>query len=145
MTGQTLTYSAPKPIQAYRYIRVETTESTSWVAWREIIIHKTVTETHESPVSSAYAISDIRIAPNPINEETLLTYSIHKKTNVEIRLASIDGKINTVLPVNEQLPGSYSLLLRKYLPKRIKAGLCLLIIVTPESMRVQKIILPGNF
>lgn len=34
--GQTLIFTPSQPIQAIRYIRVETTSSPSWVAWREI-------------------------------------------------------------------------------------------------------------
>jgi hypothetical protein len=36
--GQTLTYTPPQPIQGIQFIRVETTVSPSWVAWREIEI-----------------------------------------------------------------------------------------------------------
>jgi len=34
--GQTLIFAPPQPVQAIRFIRVETVSSPSWVAWREI-------------------------------------------------------------------------------------------------------------
>lgn len=34
--GQTLIFTPPQPVQAIRFIRVETDSSPSWVAWREI-------------------------------------------------------------------------------------------------------------
>ena len=144
-TNQMLTYDATAPFQAYRYIRVETSESPSWVAWREIIIHNDITGIHESAESSVNEISDIQITPNPADDNAVLSYSIHKTINVKIRLASIDGKINTVILNNAQIPGYYSLSFINYLPNGIKAGMYLLVIETPKSTVIQKVVIPGSF
>jgi dihydroorotase-like cyclic amidohydrolase len=141
-TNQTLTYVAPVPLQAYRTIRVETTQSPSWVSWREIIIQKSTTGIPERAGTGSYDIGNIHLTPNPVSDQTLLSYSLGKPTQVRIRLISPDGRQNILLFDRAQSEGSHEILLRTYLPAGLSEGFYLLVLETTENMVVQKLILP---
>lgn len=141
-SNQTLTYLAPIPLHAYRYIRVETTQSPSWVAWREITIHKSTTGIPDRSGSEHQSIENVMLTPNPVSDHTLLSYSLNKATKVMIRLVSPDGRQNVLLVDQTQTAGSHIISLKTFLPAGLSEGFYILVIETGEGMAVQKLILP---
>jgi imidazolonepropionase-like amidohydrolase len=141
-TNQTLTYLAPIPLQTYRYIRVETTQSPSWVAWREITIKKSTTGIPEWKGAELHDIEKLMLTPNPVNDRTVLSYSLLKATNVTIRLVTPDGRQNILLLDQTQTEGSHVIPLKTYLPPGLNEGFYLFVIETSGGMMVQKLILP---
>jgi Amidohydrolase family/F5/8 type C domain len=141
-TNQTLTYLAPVPLHAYRYVRVETTQSPSWVAWREITIQKSATGITEQAGSDQHAIGNVMLTPNPVNDHSLLSYSLDKPTKVMIRLVSPDGREHILFMDQSQPAGTHIIPLMTYLPAGLSGGFYLLVIETTESMAVQKLIIP---
>ena len=144
-SNQTLTYSAPIPLHAYRYIRVETTQSPSWVAWREITIQKSTTGVADPAGSEHHPVGDVTITPNPLNDQSLLSYSLDKASQVTIRLLSPDGRQNILLIDQTQTEGTHLIPLKRYLPADLSEGFYLLVIETDEGIAVQKVILPEGF
>ena len=144
-TNQTLTYLAPVPLHSYRYIRVETTQSPSWVAWREIMIQKSTTGIVDRAGSDQHAIGNVMLTPNPVNDHSLLSYSLDKTSQVKIRLVTSDGRQNVLLIDQTQTAGSQVIPLRTLLPPVLSDGFYLLIIETSEGIAVQKLIIPEGF
>ena len=144
-TNQTLTYLAPVPLHSYRYIRVETTQSPSWVAWREIMIQKSTTGIVDRAGSDQHAIGNVMLTPNPVNDHSLLSYSLDKTSQVKIRLVTSDGRQNVLLIDQTQTAGSQVIPLRTLLPPVLSDGFYLLVIETSEGIAVQKLIIPEGF
>ena len=144
-TNQTITYTAPIPLHAYRYIRVETTQSPSWVAWREITIHKSTTGIADRAGTKHHPIGNVMITPNPVSYLSLLSYSLNKPTKVMIRLVSPDGRQNVLLYDQTQTAGSHVISLKTCIPVGLSEGFYLLVIETTEGIAVQKVILPEGF
>ena len=144
-TNQTLTYLAPVPLHSYRYIRVETTQSPSWVAWREITIQKSTTGIVDRAGSDQHAIGNVMLTPNPVNDHSLLSYSLDKTSQVIIRLVTSDGRQNVLLIDQTQTAGSQVIPLRTLLPPVLSDGFYLLVIETSEGIAVQKLIIPEGF
>jgi len=141
-TNQTLTYLAPVPLHAYRYVRVETTQSPSWVAWREITIQKSATGITERAGSDQHAIGNVMLTPNPVNDHSLLSYSLDKPTKVMIRLVSPDGREHILFMDQSQPAGTHTIPLMTYLPAGLREGFYLLVIETSDGIAVQKLIIP---
>ncbi len=91
--GQTIAYSAPGNLPAYRYFRILTTQSPSWVSWKEIIIHKkdiTAVEESGTHIPETYALA--QNYPNPFNPGTTIYYAIPERTLVQLSIYDVRGR-----------------------------------------------------
>lgn len=108
--GQLLTYITPPGLPPYRHVRILTTESPSWVAWEEIVVHtQNLTGVLENnpPIPLANAL--LQNYPNPFNPNTTIGYSVAGPRAEVIRLAVYDllGREVAVLVNGKKEPGRY--------------------------------------
>jgi predicted amidohydrolase YtcJ len=109
--NQLLQYNAPPTITPYRYFRVLSTESPSWVSWKEIRIHKqgpTSVDEKESGIPRSYGLN--QNFPNPFNPETVIQYELPEPANVTLSIYDIMGREVKKLLDNEYTPpGKFSI------------------------------------
>ncbi len=109
-SGQLLTYTAPPGLLPYRYIRIFSTVSPSWVAWSEIVIHtQNVTGISEDSPGIPRSNSLLQNYPNPFNPGTTIGYGISSGESGWVRLAVFDllGREVALLVNENQAPGRY--------------------------------------
>ena len=92
-TDQLLSYKAPPSLAAYRYYRILSTESPSWISWKEITFHP--------PVATAMASSDPGIPqayalqqnyPNPFNPVTTISFELPEPGPVSLTIYDVWGR-----------------------------------------------------
>jgi predicted amidohydrolase YtcJ len=109
-TDQVLTYSAPPDIEAYRYFRIVTTESPSWVAWKEIYLFEqdpTSVEKNDPHVPYSFALR--QNYPNPFNPETVIQYDVPSNAFVFLTIFDVMGrKVRTLIDNHYTSAGGYS-------------------------------------
>ncbi|MBN1598071.1 MAG: amidohydrolase family protein [Bacteroidales bacterium] len=123
----------------YRFIKVLTTESPSWVAWKEIYIEKSAVSVNQTANENQIKnISDIVVMPAPINESSVLKYSLGVDMTVKAVMASIDGRIIIPLFNEFQLRGEQLFKLDKNIMKLPK-GVYMLYLETENGIYIVKV------
>jgi hypothetical protein len=97
--GDTLIFYSPFDILPFRHFIIQTTESPSWVSWKEISFHP------QDPTSISTELTELPKAfilkqnyPNPFNPETIIEYQIPKKEFVSLQIYDqIGQKIITLV------------------------------------------------
>lgn len=136
--GQTLSYVAPPDLPPYRYFKILTTDSPSWVAWKEISIHRpntTSVHTDDPSVPGTFAL--LPNYPNPFNPGTTIEYSITKKQQVELNVYDIRGRQVAQLVNQLQSPGIYRILFRA---RDLADGLYFYRLKTTEGTKIRKMV-----
>ncbi|MGE5861838.1 MAG: amidohydrolase family protein [Ignavibacteria bacterium] len=105
---QILNYTATDSLKPYQYFRITTTESPSWISWKEIeFIYPGTTETvsRHSEIQGTYEL--MQNYPNPFNPLTNFVFRIADFGLVSLKIYDLLGnEIATI--VNEELePGQY--------------------------------------
>jgi hypothetical protein len=91
--GQTLSYTAPNDLPSYRYLKILTTASPSWVSWKEIVIHKKDVTSADAPdkfIPGAYSLA--QNYPNPFNPSTIIRYQLPSGGNLSITIYNTLGQ-----------------------------------------------------
>jgi hypothetical protein len=106
---QILNYTATDSLKPYQYFRITTTESPSWISWKEIeFIYPGTTETvsRHSEIQGTYEL--MQNYPNPFNPYTNFGFRIADFGLVSLKIYDLLGnEIATI--VNEELePGQYN-------------------------------------
>jgi predicted amidohydrolase YtcJ len=136
--GQILQYIAPGSLDSLRFIKVLTTESPSWVSWKEIIIYRNTAfpaGVESGQKSSPYTVM---VAPNPLDESSQLTYHIPDREFVQIDLFSATGSLIATLVKAEQEQGRYTIQLSKHLPDSAP-GILFLVFRTENNTHLVKL------
>ncbi len=106
--GQTLNYNAPDSLPAYRYFRVLTFASPSWVSWKEIIIHKKdITKVEEKEEITPETFTLKQNYPNPFNPSTVIEYNLPTSTNVQLTVYATLGQQVRTLVNTDQSAGQH--------------------------------------
>jgi predicted amidohydrolase YtcJ len=107
---QVLRYTAEHSPTPYRYFRIHTTESPSWVSWKEIRFFKqdpTSVDEAETGIPRTYVLR--QNFPNPFNPGTVIQYELPEPANVTLTIYDIMGREVQKLLDNEYTPpGSFS-------------------------------------
>jgi predicted amidohydrolase YtcJ len=104
-TDQILSYSAPSDMDAYRYFRVVTVESPSWVAWKDIYLFEqdpTSVANDDSRTPNSFALR--QNYPNPFNPETVIQYEVSSNAYVSLTVFDVMGRIVRILVDNQYTP-----------------------------------------
>lgn len=88
--GQTLSYAFPSGSK-YRYLKILTTESPSWVSWKEVKIYKEgIVSVDDNNKINSFSLE--QNFPNPFNPSTVIKYSVPKESYVKLTLYDALGK-----------------------------------------------------
>ncbi len=143
-----LQYTAPSDIDLYRFVKILTTESPSWVSWQEIIIYKSSPlKVNYQPYEELNApdIFNFKITPQPVNENTTLSYELNRKSDVHFRLISSNGTTLTN-PIQEiQSTGKYSYNLLDLIDIDFPPGMYYLVGNTGKTTIIDKLIFSKSF
>ena len=139
---ETLRYSAPPTLDSMRFIRILTTESPSWIAWREIVIRKDDDILSINKVENPYTgeISNLIISPLPLKEESVIEFQINRACNLTGVIYGIDGK-KLMTFIDQFCPeGHYSIPLNKVRPQQLSSGVYFLKISSEKNNMVKKLV-----
>jgi dihydroorotase-like cyclic amidohydrolase len=90
---QILSYTAPTDLSPYRYFKILTIQSPSWVSWKEIKIYKQdPTSVNEEDVLIPHIAELMQNYPNPFNPITSIEYFIPNETDVSIIVYNLMGE-----------------------------------------------------
>jgi predicted amidohydrolase YtcJ len=138
--GQHLLHIPAEDEGPYRFVKVLTTESPSFVSWDEIYIEKSLTGTSPAKAGTENKnISDILIMPSPVSPSSTLNYNLHTDTRVRASILSIDGRILVPLFEADQESGKQRISLGDKNILQLPAGVYLLCLETEKEVSVQKI------
>jgi predicted amidohydrolase YtcJ len=91
--GQVLTYTAPFEIPPYRHFRILTTQSPSWVSWKEVSFNE------QTPASIDHKKTGFPNSfvlkqnyPNPFNPETVIEYRLPQREYVTLKIFNQVGQ-----------------------------------------------------
>jgi len=105
--NQTLTYTSPPTLPPYRYFKILTTQSPSWVSWKEIKIFKGVPTSSDKNniIPAKYTLE--QNYPNPFNPTTNFRFRIANFGFVTLKVYDVLGNEVAIL-INEEKPaGEY--------------------------------------
>jgi predicted amidohydrolase YtcJ len=138
-TDDVLRYIAPLPADSFRFIKILTTVSPSWVAWKDIRIYQNSDLPDATESFTDQSVDDIKIAPLPLNELTSLSYNLNMPGVLSIRLIGADGRqICSLLNEYEQ-SGDHSRNLLRMIHDPIAPGIYFISISTSSISIVKKI------
>ncbi len=105
---QKLHYPAPSGLAAWRYVKILTTQSPSWVSWKEVAIHKrdatTVTD-DKSDIPQSFAL--LPNYPNPFNSRTVIRYHLPAAGHVKLCIFNTLGQRVRTLADSYRPAGRY--------------------------------------
>lgn len=82
---------------------------------------------------------DLKIFPNPFNNETLIQFDLKKPSTVQLQLFDLAGRyIKRVLPPSFHREGTHQVALQK---GQLQAGIYFLFFNSPEGRVVKKVII----
>ncbi len=136
--GQVLTYEPPDQADTFRFLRIHTIESPSWVAWFEIDIQY-ADDMATSTITLQHFRNNIEIIPNPVRDELHIRYQLIRDTPVTIDLLTLDGKILRELFSGKNVAGEYRFPVR--ISNDLAAGVYLIRIRSDQGTQINKLIL----
>jgi hypothetical protein len=127
---EVLTYHFDPLNRNFRYLRISTLQSPSWVAWKEIRLYREGSSAarHAVPV-----IAELKVFPNPV--ETCITVALDLHTaqeNLEMQLMTINGEFVTQVYSGFLSPGTHQFFIDQELLDRM-AQVGLLLVVKGEK------------
>ncbi len=105
---QVLSYTAPDVLPYYQYLRILTTQSPSWISWKEIRIfdsNTTAVNLNNSNISGYYSL--MQNYPNPFNPGTVIKYSIQNPGLVQLKVYDVLGREVSTLINEIKYAGNY--------------------------------------
>lgn len=144
-TEQVLEVTPIIPWTEIQFIKVETVQSPSWVAWREIevITNLPTSVSSHQPESLPETITLSHNYPNPFNPATKIQYKLQQTGHVKISILNMKGQLITTLVDERQAEGDYSVAWNgtDALGKTVASGVYFFQLKTKEFTKVIKMLL----
>lgn len=136
---QTLSYPFTAPNKTLRYVRVLTTESPSWVSWREIRIISATTSVNGQPRHPAR----IRLYPNPADASVHVDLSLLQPVGqLHLYVVSMDGRQSAAKYIGHLAAGEHDIAIEPQLLASMGAGEIILVIKGDGFSAVSRFIKP---
>ncbi len=139
-TGQVLSYSAPSSTDSFRYIKVLTTESPSWVSWKEIRIYKNGETNLKDNRMNSLLLSDLKISPMPLTNNSVLSYNLAETTIITANIVTANGTVLFNWFDELQSQGSHTIFIDQGMVNRLPTGVSFLILNTSGATYVEKLV-----
>lgn len=138
MDDQVLTYQFEPTNNTFRYLRIETLQSPSWVAWKEIRLYK---EGSSSAQHASQNIVSLKVFPNPaIHGITLELDLSTAQKDLKIRVLTTDGRFVSHMHSGFLSPGKHQFCIDQETLEKVSKGSLLLIVEGEEYFRVARIV-----
>lgn len=81
----------------------------------------------------------LKVAPNPLNGRSTLTYRIDESAHVNVRIYNVTGALVATVVNSEQAPGAYSYYLQNYMKDPVNSIL-FLVFQTENNTHIIKLL-----